>query len=116
MRNSGKLTEIELRKKQEIEKGWGSLEENKEVNSDDRIGQLNSLRFEIQSENKNSLMWRIEQISENEMPGMGEVIPKAETYNKYGDAAGGIGIGDIGKHGAFAEMPFSEIPGVWVGP
>ena len=91
-------------------------EENKEVNSADRIDQLNALRFKMQSGNKNSPREKSGEISENEMPRMGKEIPKAETYNKYGDAAGGIGIGDIGKHGAFAEMPFSEIPGVWVGP
>ena len=39
-----------------------------------------------------------------------EEIPKEETYKKYGDASGGIEIGSIEKHGAFARMTFSEIP------
>ena len=49
MRSSGKPSEIELRKKREIENEWQSLEEDKEVNSADQIDQLNALRFEMQS-------------------------------------------------------------------
>ena len=45
------------------------------------------------------------------MPGMGGVIPKEETYNRYGDAATKIGIVGIGKRGACARLPFAEIPG-----
>ena len=41
------------------------------------------------------------------MPGMG-VIPKEETYNKYGDSARKIEIGTIGGDVAFARIPFSE--------
>ena len=44
------------------------------------------------------------------MPGMVNEIAKGETYNKYGDDAVGIEIEAIGKHGAFAGMPFSGIP------
>ena len=42
--------ETELGKKQEVETGWGPLEERKEVNSADQIDQLNALRFKIQTE------------------------------------------------------------------
>ena len=45
-------------------------------------------------------------ISKNEMPCIGEEIPKETTYNKYGDASGKIEIGAIGIHGAFARIPF----------
>ena len=44
------------------------------------------------------------------MAGMGEEILKEATYNKYGDAARKIEICDIGKHGDFVGIPFSEVP------
>ena len=44
------------------------------------------------------------------MPGMRKVIPKQETYNKYGDSARKVEIEAIGKHGAFKRAPPSEIP------
>ena len=49
------------------------------------------------------------------MPGVGGWgVPKEETYNKYGDAAGEIEIEAIGKHGDLTGIPFSEIPDVCV--
>ena len=33
-------------------------------------------------------------------------IPKGGTYNTYGDSAGRIEIGDIGKHGALPVILF----------
>ena len=44
------------------------------------------------------------------MPGMRKEIPKAETYNKYGDAARKVEIEATGKHGAFKRSPCSGIP------
>ena len=44
------------------------------------------------------------------MPRARKGIPKEETYNKYWDAARGVEIEAIGKHGTFARMPVSEIP------
>ena len=43
-----KPSAIELRKNQEIESEWGSLEESNGVNSADQIGQLNALQFKTQ--------------------------------------------------------------------
>ena len=53
----------------------------------------------------------IEGISENEMPGAMEEIPKEESYIKYGDTAREVEIGAIGKHGAFLQIHASGIPG-----
>ena len=72
------------------------------MNSADRIDQLNALRFKMQSGNKNSPWGKKRGNFENEMPGMVKEIQKAETYNKYGDAARKIEIDAIGKHGASA--------------
>ena len=44
------------------------------------------------------------------MQGAREGIPKEETYNKYGDAARKIEIGEIGKQWGFYTAPFSGIP------
>ena len=52
-----------------------------------------------------------EEISENEMPGIRNGIPERGTYNKYGDSGRRVEIEAIEKNGAFAGMPFSEIPG-----
>ena len=41
----GKSGEIDLRQKKEIETEWEFLEERKEVNSADKIDQLNALRY-----------------------------------------------------------------------
>ena len=50
-------------------------------------------------------------ISENETPGMGEEIPKEETYNKYGDVAMKIEIAAIGKHCDLFRIPPFVVPG-----
>ena len=44
------------------------------------------------------------------MPGIRKVIPKEETYNKYGDAARKIEIDAIEKRGTFIRVPVSEMP------
>ena len=72
------------------------------------IDQLNDLRFKIQTKNKNLSRGRHEKIPRDEMHGMDKEIPKEDTYNKYGDAAGEIEIGSIGKHGDFARMHFRK--------
>ena len=76
------------------------------MNSADRIGQLSALRLKTQMESKNLPSEKIAKIPENDMHGMGEEIPKAETYNKYGNAARGIGIVDIKNMGAFFANSF----------
>ena len=98
-------SETELRKKQEIETECESLEEIKEVNSADQMDPLNDVRFKMQTGNKNLPRGRSDGILGNETPGMGEEIPKEATSNKYGDAAGEIGIWDIRKHVDFAGNP-----------
>ena len=109
MRNSGKPSEVELRKKQEIENGWESLEDRKEADRGDQIGQLNDLRFKMQTGNKNSPRERSGGNLENDMPCMRKGIPQEATYNKYGDTERKVEIGDIKKHGAFTRIHFSEI-------
>ena len=64
-----------------------SLEYDKKINSAGQSDQLNALRFKMQSGNKNSPREKGGKISENEMPGMGEEIPKEETYNRDGGGA-----------------------------
>ena len=66
--------------------------EIQEVNSAGQIDQLNALRFEMQSVKFNLSRANSEGILENEMPGMRNGIPKAETYIKYGGASRGVGI------------------------
>ena len=58
------------------------------MDSLDQIAQLNSWRFKMQSGKNNLSRCGSEEISENEMPGMGKDITKEETYNKYGEDAG----------------------------
>ena len=81
MRNSGKPSGIDVRKKKEMENEWKSLEESNEVNSGDRIGQLNALRFEMRPANKNLPRERSDGISENEMPGTGKFRKQKLTTN-----------------------------------
>ena len=71
-----KPNEIELRTKKEMVNGWKDLAEIREVNSADQIGQLNALRFEMQSGKFNLPRAKSDQISGNEMPGMRKGIPK----------------------------------------
>ena len=49
-----------------------------------------------------------ELILENEMPGMRKEIPKEETYNKYGDAARKIEIGQLGNMALLSEFPLQK--------
>ena len=62
----------------------------------------------MKSSNRNLPRMESEIISENEMTGMRKEIPKAETYNKYGDAARKIEIEAIWKHLDFARPPFRK--------
>ena len=80
------------------------------MNIADRIGQLNALRFEMQSGKFNLSRSDSEEIMENETPGMRKAIPKEGTYIKYGDASRKVGIDAIGKLGDFAGVTFSGIP------
>ena len=82
-----------------------------EVNSADQIDQLNAVRFDMQSRKFSLSRSNGDEISENEMPGMPNVIPTEETYNKYGDANRRVGIGDIAEHGAFGGDAFLANPG-----
>ena len=80
------------------------------MHSADQIDQLNALRFEMQSGKFNLSRSNSEKISENEIPGMRNEIPKEETRAKYGDAAMEVEIGAIGKRGAFRRIPFAGMP------
>ena len=86
------------------------MREIQEANSADQIDQLNAFRRKMQSGKRNLSRGGSGEILENEMPGMGDEIPKEETYNKYGGDARSNGIDAIEKHRAFERMPFSEIP------
>ena len=48
-----KPSEIELRRRREIETAWEFLDESMEVNSADQIDQLNALRFKMKMGSKN---------------------------------------------------------------
>ena len=88
MRNSGKPSEIELKRRKKLKtngKFWGEIQE---ANCDGQIDQLEAFRFEMQSVHRNLARGGSGEILENEMHGMGEEIPKGETYNKYGEGAG----------------------------
>ena len=65
-----KPNEIELETKQEMGNGRCDLGEIQEVNSADRIDQLNDLRFKIQSGKFNLSRAKSAKISENKIPGM----------------------------------------------
>ena len=65
--------------------------EIQEANSADQIDQLEALRLKMKSVNSKSSSSKSEKISGNEIPGMRKAIQKGETFNKYGDAARGLG-------------------------
>ena len=68
--NPEKKSERGLRKKKEIEIEGKLSEESKKLNSADRIDQLAALRFKAQMGSNRLSMGEIEEISENQMPGM----------------------------------------------
>ena len=80
------------------ERVW-ALEEIQEVNSADRIDQLNDLRFKMQSGKCNLPRPNSDEISENEMPGMRKEIPKGETRKKYGAMIGQLELIRLGNMG-----------------
>ena len=56
---------------------WGGIQA---VNSAEEIDQLNALRFEMQSKERNLHRGESGEIWENEIPCMAKAIPKEETY------------------------------------
>ena len=81
-----------------------------EVNSDGRIDQLEALRFNG-TEKVQFIEFKSGRISENEMPGTRKETPKEETRSKYPAAVRGVGIGAIGKHGAFLGAGWDSVFG-----
>ena len=81
-----------------------------EVNSAEKIDQLEDLRFKMKSEKSNLSSSKSEKILENEMPGTRNGIPQEETFSKYGGSARKVEIGAIEKHGTCSRIPFSGIP------
>ena len=71
------------RKKQGVGNEWKALGAIQEVNSADQIDQLNASRFEMQSRGRICLVGSGE-ISENEMPGMGEKSRKKKLTSNIG--------------------------------
>ena len=65
------------------------------MNSTSRIGQLNALRFKMQSVEYNLHRRRSAEISENEIRGMRKAIPKGGLTTNTVALIGGVGIGDI---------------------
>ena len=97
----------ELKEKREVAKDWAELGEIREVNSADKIGQLEALRFKMNSGNSNLPSSKSEEILENGVPGLRQEIQKEEMFKKYGDSARQVEIGATEKHVTFRRIPFS---------
>ena len=82
----------------------------REVNSADRIDQLNALRFQMHSVKFNLSRPNSGEISENGMPRTRQEIQKEETPNRYVGADRKVEIEAIGELGAFKRIHFSGIP------
>ena len=99
-----------MRKHGEVEIEWGPLGRRKKVNSADQIDQLADVRLMTQMISKNLRSEKSDEISENEMPGIRNEIPKG-AYNEYGDSARKIEIGTFGKRWSFfVRIPDGDIP------
>ena len=68
-------------KKREVENEWEASGAIQEVSSSGQIGQLNARRFEMQSGKNNLSRRKVGEILENEIPVMGEEIPKEKLTN-----------------------------------
>ena len=79
------------------------------MNSADQIGQLNALRFKIQTGNKNLLRERSDGILENEIPGMGKENPKEELTINTVTPRGKLKLKLLGNMGLLREFLFGSI-------
>ena len=73
-----------------------------------RTAQSEALRFKMKAKNHNLPKEKIEQIPENEMPGMRKEIPKEETQNKYGDASRKLKLAQLGNMVRLYEYHFQR--------
>ena len=100
---------VRIKMKKGIGNEWEALEEIQEVNSADQIDQLNALRFKYRQKSAICIERKVGKFRETKCRVWGRKSERRNLQQIWG-RCGKIEIGSIGKHGAFARMPFSVIP------